>query len=71
MLQVRDAVREMAVALQRQYLVRVWKMDIGEGTTISLTAKLDKTNPRGIHIGRYSAGIGRHAATRAICPGFE
>jgi probable biosynthetic protein (TIGR04098 family) len=27
-------------------------MDIGEGTRISLTAKLDKTNPRGIHIGR-------------------
>jgi len=30
-------------------------MDIGEGSTISLTAKLDKTNPRGIHIGKYTA----------------
>ncbi len=52
---IRDVLREVAVALQRQYLVRVWKMDIGEGTTVSLSAKLDKTNPRGIHIGRYSA----------------
>ena len=29
-------------------------MTIGEGTAISLSAKLDKTNPRGIHIGRYT-----------------
>jgi hypothetical protein len=29
-------------------------MDIGEGTSISTSAKLDKTNPRGIHIGKYS-----------------
>src|SRR5438034_2490722 len=34
--------------------MRVWKMDIGEGTIISRSAKLDKTNPRGIHIGKYS-----------------
>ena len=32
----------------------VWKMEIGEGTAISMSAKLDLTNPRGIHIGRYS-----------------
>ena len=30
-------------------------MDLGEGTLISLSAKLDKTNPRGIHIGKYTA----------------
>jgi len=30
-------------------------MDIGEGTRLSLSAKLDKTNPRGIHIGKYTA----------------
>jgi len=29
-------------------------MDIGEGTSISMSAKLDKTNPRGIHIGKYT-----------------
>jgi len=42
------------VTLRRQYFIRVWQMDIGEGTSISLSAKLDKTNPRGIHIGTYT-----------------
>lgn len=30
-------------------------MDIGKGASISLSARLDKTNPRGIHIGEYTA----------------
>src|SRR6266446_7562026 len=51
---IRDWVRELVVGLRRQYLSRVWKMDLGEGTSISMSAKLDKTNPRGIHIGRYT-----------------
>src|SRR3982751_6636898 len=51
---VRDWVREVVLVLRRQYLMRVWKMDIGEGTAISTGAKLDLTNPRGIHIGTYS-----------------
>jgi acetyltransferase-like isoleucine patch superfamily enzyme len=29
-------------------------MDIGEGTVISFSARLDKTNPRGVHIGKYT-----------------
>jgi acetyltransferase-like isoleucine patch superfamily enzyme len=29
-------------------------MDIGEGTVISFSARLDKTNPRGLHIGKYT-----------------
>jgi len=51
---MRDKVRDVLVAARRQYFIWVWKMDIGEGTVISLSAKLDKTNPRGIHIGRYT-----------------
>ena len=51
---MRDALRELVLELRRQYFVRVWKMDIGEGTAISTSAKLDKTNPQGIHIGKYS-----------------
>src|SRR5947207_5931379 len=51
---LRDALREVVLMLRRQYLNRVWKMGIGEGTAISGSAKLDKTNPRGIHIGTYS-----------------
>ncbi len=30
-------------------------MDIGEGVKISLTAKLDRSNPKGIHIGRFTS----------------
>ncbi len=51
---LRDGLRELVVAVRRLYFIRVWKMTIGEGTAISLSAKLDKTNPRGIHIGRYT-----------------
>jgi acetyltransferase-like isoleucine patch superfamily enzyme len=51
----REQLREVVQLLRRQYLIRVWKMDIGEGTAISLDAKLDRTNPAGIHIGKYSA----------------
>ena len=51
---MRDALREVVLVLRRQYLNRVWKMDIGEGTAISMSAKLDKTNPQGIHVGKYS-----------------
>jgi acetyltransferase-like isoleucine patch superfamily enzyme len=29
-------------------------MEVGAGTKISLKARLDTTNPRGIHIGKYS-----------------
>src|SRR5438874_3368996 len=51
---VRDGLRELVLEIRRQYLVRVWKMNIGKGTAISLSAKLDKTNPQGIHIGKYT-----------------
>ena len=51
---MRDALREVVLEIRRQYFVRVWKMEIGEGSAISGSAKLDKTNPQGIHIGKYS-----------------
>lgn len=47
--------------LRRLYFVHFWKMDIQKGTRISLTAKLDKTNPSGIHIGRNTAVAFRSA----------
>lgn len=53
---IRDKLAMNVVSLlRRQILIRVWKMDIGEGCIISRSAKLDKTNPRGIHIGKYTA----------------
>ncbi|MFZ4689602.1 MAG: acyltransferase [Polymorphobacter sp.] len=38
-----------------RYLRAVWGMNIAEGCSISFDAKLDKANPRGVHIGRDSA----------------
>ena len=44
---------------RRLYYVRVWGMDIGKGSRISSSAKLDKTYPHGIHIGEdTSVGFG-------------
>jgi len=51
---IRDRVRDLVLELRRLYFIWVWRMDIGEGTAISLSAKLDKTNPRGVHIGKYT-----------------
>jgi acetyltransferase-like isoleucine patch superfamily enzyme len=52
--QLRDWLREVVIRLRRLYLIRVWRMEIGEGSAVSLSAKLDKTNPRGVHIGKYT-----------------
>lgn len=43
------------VGLLAAYYRHVWGMRIGKGVRISLSAKLDKTNPKGIVIGDYSA----------------
>lgn len=51
----RNRLRWKMTELRRLYLVHVWGMDIGEGCTISFEAKLDKSYPRGIHIGRDTA----------------
>lgn len=40
--------------LHRQYLRRVWGMNIARGARIALSAKLDRTHPRGIHVGEDS-----------------
>ena len=51
---IREKLRDIVTTLRRHYFIRVWQMEIGEGTVISLSARLDKTNPRGIHIGKYT-----------------
>ena len=40
--------------IRRHYYNYIWGMDIGEGCIISYKANLDKTNPRGVHMGKYS-----------------
>jgi len=51
---IRDKLRDLVLELRRLYFTLFLRMDIGEGTAISLSAKLDKTNPRGVHIGKYT-----------------
>ena len=45
------------VVLRTTYFLygTLYGMDIGKGVRISWGAKLDKTNPKGIHIGDYTA----------------
>jgi len=51
---IREFLRWTLIELRRRYFVRVWNMDLGVGTSISFSARLDKTNPRGLHIGAYT-----------------
>jgi len=52
---LRTSLRQLLGELRRLYLVHVWGMRIGRGSAVSFSAKLDKTNPRGIHVGQYTA----------------
>lgn len=58
---VRSKLALLNYELRRLYFVHFWKMDIKKGTRISLSAKLDKTNPAGIHIGKNTAVAFRSA----------
>jgi acetyltransferase-like isoleucine patch superfamily enzyme len=51
---LRTHLRSLVQGARRYYLIKVWKIDIGKGCQISFSVKLDKTNPRGIHIGDYT-----------------
>ena len=52
---VRRELRPFFGELRRLYFIKVWGMDIGPGCAISYSAKLDKSYPRGIHIGEGTA----------------
>ncbi len=54
---LRSEIRPMLMALRRWYFNRVWGMSIGEGSAISMSARLDRVNPRGIRIGRQTAVV--------------
>jgi acetyltransferase-like isoleucine patch superfamily enzyme len=51
----RSRLRDRMMTVRSAYLRMVWGMDIGEGCAISFSAKLDKSHPRGVHIGRETA----------------
>lgn len=46
--------RLFILTLRTFLLKSVYGMDIGKGTIMSLSVKLDKTNPKGLHIGSDS-----------------
>lgn len=52
---VRRELRPLFGELRRLYFNKLWGMDIGPGCRISFSAKLDKSYPRGIHIGEDTA----------------
>ena len=47
-------IRNILVGLRRVVLTKLWGMDIHPTVQMSLSAKLDRTFPRGVHIGEYS-----------------
>lgn len=51
----RSRLRDRAMNLRNFYLRTIWGMDIAEDCAISFSAKLDKSHPRGVHIGRETA----------------
>lgn len=51
---IRDRVRRFVLFIQHFWYVRVYHMDIAPTARISFGARLDKANPRGVHIGDES-----------------
>ena len=47
--------RHFVVNAVRVYYNTVWRTNIGKGSRISLSVKIDKANPAGITIGEYTA----------------
>jgi acetyltransferase-like isoleucine patch superfamily enzyme len=51
---VRSTIRNFVMGWRCAWLRNLWGMKIGREAKISWSAKLDKTNPRGIDIGDYT-----------------
>ena len=54
MVKVRNCIRLVAIFIRYFILTGIYGMDISRTARISFGAKLDKTNPKGIHIGEES-----------------
>ncbi len=68
---IRRELRPFFTNMRRLYYNKIWGMDIGPDCRISFSAKLDKTFPRGIHIGEstavsFGATILTHDYTRSL-----
>nr|WP_276039781.1 DapH/DapD/GlmU-related protein [Sphingomonas sp. GM_Shp_1] len=63
--------RNIFVEAKRFWYVRFWGMDIHPTAQFSLSAKFDRTNPKGLHIGEesyvaFDAAILTHDLTRGL-----
>ena len=54
MVKIRNCIRLVVIFIRYFILTRIYGMDISRTARISFGAKLDKTNPKGIHIGEES-----------------
>ena len=54
MSKIRNLIRLIVIHLRYVVLTKLYKMDIAKTARISFGTKLDKTNPKGIHIGEES-----------------
>lgn len=50
MLKIRNFIRLVVISIRYYYLTKVFGMDISRNSRVSFGAKLDKTNPKGVHI---------------------
>lgn len=66
-----SGLRNLLVSLRRCFLTRVFGMDIHPTVQISLSATMDMTFPKGVHVGEYSylaysAYVLTHDRTRGL-----
>lgn len=54
MKKIRETIRLIAIDIRYVYLTKIYGMDISRSARISFGAKMDKTNPKGIHISNES-----------------
>jgi len=65
-IRIRNKIRELVLFVQHFVFTKIFKMDIHPSAKISFGARLDKTNPSGVHIAEesYVAGGGDSVFTR-------
>ncbi len=72
MRKLRESIRLIAIRLRHAYFTGLLGMDIATSARISFGTRLDKTNPKGIHIGEESyTASGAIIFTHDFCRGIH
>ena len=64
---IRDWLREIVISIRSQYLIHVWHMDIGQGTTISISA--NSTFTGSVSVVSPSRRLRRPTCVSTVMPG--